>query len=111
MLCCEELAAALGRHHQVTGLPEFPDAEPWVVAEIIKAYYRSQSRNEVHDVGAEIPVSMAGPYWTNYVRLDGHLRRTALGCRQQSISSCNVAKPTLVSGFCVSCSTVCLHGQ
>lgn len=56
-----ELAAALENHRLAAGLPVPPGSEAWVLAELVKARFRSNPRQEIHAAGVPVPEALLGP--------------------------------------------------
>lgn len=56
-----ELAVALENHRLAAGLPLPAGGDAWVLAEIVKARFRSEPRREIHAAGVPVPESLLGP--------------------------------------------------
>merc|ERR1711933_151392 len=56
-----ELEAAIERHRSMARMPRKAGHELWVVAEIVKAFYRACPRREIFVSGNEVPESLIMP--------------------------------------------------
>lgn len=56
-----DLAAAVKRHLEFTKVPVRAISEHWIVAEVVKAYYREFPRQEIKVVGHPIPSRVRNP--------------------------------------------------
>lgn len=53
-----ELGDALERHRRMAGVALRPGSDPWVVAEVTKAFYRCHPRREIEVVGWPVPAGL-----------------------------------------------------